>query len=59
MQIALAKSLSARQASHQPAFMGSCVIISYPLSSHTISCVCLVYLVDELVLVFYTPLCLG
>ena len=46
MQVGSAKSRSARGAS-QPAFMGSC--LSLPPR------VCYVYLVGELVLVFYTP----
>ena len=46
MLIAAAKSRSARGASHQPPFMGSCLTIShtcYPA-----------HLVDKLVLVLYT-----
>ena len=44
MQIPSAKCQSARGASHQSAFMGSCLLVTR---------VCPVYLVDKLVLVFY------
>ena len=44
--IALDKSGSIRGASHQPAFMRSCLLVTR---------VCPVYLVNELVLVFYPP----
>ena len=46
-KISSARSWRVKGTSHQPAFMGSCLTI--------VTCVCPVYLVDELVLVFYVP----
>ena len=48
--IVLAKSQSTKGASLQPSFMGTWLLVTR---------VCPVYLVDKLVLVFYTALWLG